>query len=158
MEEILRQVGHTFVQAVPTVVFVAVLVLILERLFFRPITAVLKARQDATEGAQEQARGRLELVEARGKEYDLAWQKARQEVYRQREADRRNVLATREALIRQAREQADSLVREAQSSLAAQAERARAELGTANLALAEEIAGAVLGAGVPASTQGGVSH
>lgn len=158
MEEILRQVGHTFVQAIPTVVFVAVLVLILDRLFFRPITAVLKARQDATEGARERARGRLELAEARGKEYDLAWQKARQEIYRQREADRRNVLASREALIRQAHQDADSLVQEAQSSLAAQAESARAELGTASRSLAEEITGAVLGAEMPATTQGGVSH
>jgi len=156
MEEILRQVGQAFVQAIPTVIFVALLALILERLFFRPVTAILTAREDASEGARERARQRVELAEAKGQEYDAAWQKARQEVYRQREADRRNILAGREAVIRQAREQADSLVQKAQASLAAQADAARAELGIATQSLAEEIANAILGAQTP-GTRGGFS-
>ena len=157
MDETLRQVGHTFVQAIPTVIFVSVLVVILDRLFFRPVAAILKARQDATEGAREYARQKLELAEAHVKEYEAAWQKARLEVYQQREADRRGVLTEREALIRQAREHADSLVQEAQESLAAQTQVARAELGTASRALAEEIARAILGAPEPIAKQGGLS-
>jgi F-type H+-transporting ATPase subunit b len=156
MEDILRQVGQAFVQAIPTVIFVALLVLILDRVFFRPLTAVLKAREDASEGARERARERLTLAEAKGQEYEAAWQKARQEVYRQREADRRIVLTGRETVIRQAREQADFLVEEAQASLNAQAQAARTELGVASRALAEEIADAILGVQAPGAEEGGL--
>lgn len=156
MEEILRQVGQAFVQAIPTVIFVALLVLILERLFFRPLTAVLKAREDATEGARERARERLALAEAKGQEYEAAWQKVRQEFYRERETDRRTVLAGREAVVRQARERADSLIQQAQASLSGQTEAARAELGIARRALAEEIAETILGTSAPSAGEGGL--
>jgi F-type H+-transporting ATPase subunit b len=157
MQEILREVGQAFVQAIPTVIFVGLLVLILQRLFFRPLTGVLEAREDATKGARERARQRAALAEAEGQEYEAAWQKARQEVYRQRDADRRAALAGRETVLQQARARAESLVQEAQVALGSEAQAARAELGLASRTLAEEVAQAVLGGPEPGGREGGFS-
>jgi F-type H+-transporting ATPase subunit b len=144
MTEIFRQLGQLFVQSLPTVLFVFFLLVILDRLFFRPMLAVLKKREDDTRGALERARAQAADSEAKARQYEEAFQAARQEVYRRREADRRDSLAEREKQLGKAREQSDAYLKEALEALAREAESARQELGRASAPLATKITEAVL--------------
>lgn len=155
MGAILSQLGHLFVQSIPTVVFVFLLLVILSRIFFRPLIAVLKQREAMTTGALARAREQTAEAEAKTREYELAFQTARQEVYRQREADRQAGLKEREVTLQKAREQADVLVRDAQLDLTAQVEAAKRELAPSSKSMASEIMEAVLGNGPSADNRGG---
>lgn len=145
MGDTFRQLGHLFLQTVPTVVFVFLLFVILDRIFFRPLTAVLKHREESTLGALARAREQAAAAESKSREYEEAFQAARQEVYRQREAERRASLAEREAALQNARGQAEAMIREAQAQLAGEAARVKVELESACRALAEEISQSLVG-------------
>jgi F-type H+-transporting ATPase subunit b len=152
MGVIFSQLGHLFLQAIPTVILVFLLFVILERIFFRPVMAVLKQREESTVGALARAREQGATAETKTREYEEAFQAARQEVYRQREGDRRANLEQRDAALRGAREQAEVLIRDAQAALAAEVTRAKAELDAASQPLAEEISQSLVG---PDATPGG---
>ena len=85
MGVIFSQLGHLFLQATPTVILVFFLFIVLDRIFFRPITAVMKQREESTVGALARAREQGAAAETKTREYEEAFQAARQEVYRQRE-------------------------------------------------------------------------
>ena len=155
MLEILRQLGQLFVRSIPTVIFVFFLLLVLERLFFRPLLEVLKKREEATRGALVRASEQAAATEAKAREYEEAFQAARQEVYRLRETTRREALADRENQLAQAREKAESYLKEALEALAAEVETARQVLGLASQPLAAEITETVLGGGPSASGREG---
>jgi F-type H+-transporting ATPase subunit b len=155
MGEILSQVGHLFLEATPTIVFVFILLIILDRLFFRPVTEVLKQREEATLGALARAREQAAAAEARAREYEAAFLAARQEIYRQREAERRTSLSERESILKKAREQSEGMLREAQASLWAEVAATKKELDSACRSLAEEIAEAVLTPGTSVGEAGG---
>jgi F-type H+-transporting ATPase subunit b len=155
MSDILRQLGQLFVRSFPTVIFVFFLLLVLERLFFRPLMDILKKREEATKGALEKAREQAVATEAKAREYEEAFQAARQDVYRLREAARRDALAERESQLAKARETAESQLKAALDSLAAEVESARRELGQASQPLATEITDTVLGGGPSAGGQEG---
>ncbi|HMD84946.1 MAG TPA: ATP synthase F0 subunit B [Terriglobia bacterium] len=152
MGVIFDQLGHLFLQAIPTVILVFLLFVILDRIFFRPVMAVLKQREELTVGALARAREQATAAGTKTREYEEAFQAARQEIYRQREADRRTNLEQRDAALRKAREQADVLIREAQATLATEVDRAKAELDAACQPLAEEISESLVG---PETTPGG---
>ena len=152
MGVIFSQLGHLFLQTIPTVILVFLLFVILDRIFFRPLMAVMKQREELTVGALARAREQAAAAETKTREYEEAFQAARQEVYRQREADRRTNLEQRDAALRKAREQAEVLIREAQAALAAEVARAKAELDAACQPLAEEISESLVG---PDATPGG---
>jgi F-type H+-transporting ATPase subunit b len=154
MGEILSQLGHLFVQSTPTVLFVFLLLIILERLLFRPVVQVLKKREEATSGALARARAQAEEVEAQARQYEAAFQAARQEVYREREEARRRNLSERESMLKDSRAQADSKIKEAQANLAAEVAKAKQEMKDACRLLAQEIVGVVLGTGVAVNEAG----
>jgi len=145
MGAIFTQLGHLFLQTIPTVILVFLLFVILDRIFFRPLTAVLKQREESTVGALARAREEATAAEAQAREYEEAFQAARQEVYRQREADRRANLEQRDMALRKGREQAEVLIRDAQAALADEVARAKAELDAACQPLAEEISASLVG-------------
>jgi len=147
MGDIFNQIGQAFVQAIPTIVFVGLLAFILRRLFFGPLGAVLKKRDEQTRGALERARERAGLAESIAAEYEEAWQRARREIYALREKDRRAALELREEIIQEARAQSETKVKEAQASLAEEAKAARAELATTSQSLAAEIVETILAGG-----------
>ncbi len=152
MGVIFDQLGHLFLQAIPTVILVFLLFVILDRIFFRPLTAVLKQREELTVGALARSREQAAAAETKTHEYEEAFQAARQEVYRQREAERHTNLERRDAALRNAREQAEVLIREARVALAAEVAHTQAELDAACQPLAEEISQSLLG---PDSTPDG---
>lgn len=144
MSEILRQLGELFVRSIPTVLIVFFLLIVLDRLFFQPVLDVLSRRDASTRGALEKAREQAAASEARAKEYEEAFQSARQEVYRQREAHRRETLADRERQLSKTRQQAEGILKEALDALARDVETAKQDLGRAAAPLATEITEAVL--------------
>jgi F-type H+-transporting ATPase subunit b len=150
MGDTLSRLGQLFLQSTPTVIFVFLLLIILDRLFFRRLDEVLKAREEATRGALARARQETVTAEAKWQEYEAAFQAARQEVYRQRENDRREGLVERGNSLEKAREQTESWLKDTQEKLSAQVESAKQELSQAGQSLALEIADAVLGEGGPA--------
>lgn len=145
MSEVLSQLARLFAQSVPTVIFVFLLFVILERLFFRPVIAVLKQRGEATVGALGRAREQAAAADAKLREYEGAFQAARQEIYRQREAARRAYLSEGEGVLQKAREQAEAMLREAQASLSAEVAGVRKDLDSTCRVLAEEISATILG-------------
>jgi len=155
MGNIGQELSQAFVQAIPTVIFVALLVFILRRIFFGPVAVVMKARDEQSRGAVAHAKERAAQADARAAEYEAQWLKARQEIYSQREADRREAVAKRDELLKQARARAEATVKAAQTELATQAEQARGELAQSSAALANQIVGVLLPAPAPA---GGVAE
>ena len=152
MGAIFSQLGHLFLQTIPTVILLFLLFVILDRIFFRPLTAVLKQREDSTVGALARAREQATAAETKARQYEEVFQAARQEVYRQREVDRRTTLERRDAALQKARDQAEVLIRDARAALAEEVVRAKAELDAACQPLAEEISQSLVG---PDSTPGG---
>ena len=149
MGQILSQLGHLFVQAIPTVVLVFILMFVLDRLFFRRLMEVLSEREARTSGALERARQDAALAETRSRQYEAAFQAVRQEVYRQREAERKRALAEREEALQKARQEAEAQLAKARADLAGEVEKAKAELHVTCQALAGQIAHSLLGNGSP---------
>ena len=145
MSVIFDQLGHLFLRTIPTVILVFLLFVILDRIFFRPLMAVLKQREKLTVGALARAREQATAAETKTRQYEDAFQAARQEVYRQREADRRASLEERESTLQKARDLAEVLMREAQAQLAQEVASAKAELEAACRPLAQEISERLVG-------------
>jgi F0F1-type ATP synthase membrane subunit b/b' len=145
MGVIFHQLGHLFIQAIPTVILVFLLFVILDRIFFRPLTALLRQREDATVGALARARELASAAETKAREYEEAFQAARQDIYREREAARHHNLEQRDASLHQARQQAEVLIRDAEAALAREVARSKGELDAACRPLAEEISRILLG-------------
>jgi F-type H+-transporting ATPase subunit b len=158
MAETLRQLGHLFVQSIPTVVFVFLLVAILDRLFFQPLTAVLQRREEVTLGALERARELSAAAEAKAKEYEAAFQAARQEVYRLRESDRRTALQHGEEMLKAERARSESALKDAQAALQREAGSVKQELASTTHTLALAVTQAVLGEPTSVRTEGGAKR
>jgi F-type H+-transporting ATPase subunit b len=154
MGETFSQLGHLFLQTIPTVIFVFLLYFILDRIFFRPVTAVLKKREEATVGALARSRELGATAEGKARGYEEAFQAAREEVYRQREAARRASQGERDAVLRQARSRSDDMIQDAQAALAAEVTRVKGELEIACQSLAEEISQTLVGPGTPSGGGG----
>lgn len=157
MEQVFSQLGQLFVQTIPTVILVFVLVLVLERLFFRPLSRVMDRREEATSGALARAREQAAAAEEKARQYEEAFRAARQNVYRERDESRRRALADREAALGAARERAESLLKDAQAALANEVEAAKRELGRGSHTLASEIADVILGDRASNQPQGSVA-
>ena len=145
MGETLSQLAQLFIQAIPTVIFVFVLYVILSRFFFGPLTAVLKKREEETQGAMARAHEQAAAAEEKARQYDAAFQAARQETYRLREAAGRSILEDREATLKGARQQSEALLSKAQASLATEVILRKKELESASQSLGQEIAETILG-------------
>ena len=157
MGSILFQLEQLFIQTIPTVVLVVLLYLLLDRLFFRPLVAVLKKREVATTGALARAQAQIAEAEEKARQYEAAFQAARQEIYRQREHERRAILAEREATLKEARAQSEGLIRSAQASLADEVAQGKSQLQASGQALGEEVADTVLGRAALQGPGGGAS-
>ena len=144
MGDILNQLEQLFLQSIPTVVFVFFLLVILDWLFFRPLTRILRKREEATVGALARAREQSAAAEDKAREYEAAFQAARQEVYRQREAERKTALRERETTLQKAREQSEVWRQGAQATLRKDVEAVKQDLQAACRSLAQEITALVL--------------
>ena len=70
MNDIFRQLGNLFAQSVPTALLILLLLVILDRIFFRPLAKVLRDREAASSGALERAKEHRKSVAAKAAEYE----------------------------------------------------------------------------------------
>src|SRR5579884_1479546 len=145
MGDTLRLLQHDFLSSIPTIVFVILLLIILERLFFRPIAKTLEKR------AEEQ----VSAAEAKSRQYESALAAARQELYNRAQEERQKALAEREKMLKMARERADELVKNAQQALATEVSIAKQQLSSSCQALAEEIIETLLAESAVPTADGG---
>jgi F-type H+-transporting ATPase subunit b len=158
MNQTLWSLEQLYIHSAPTVIFVIVLFIILDRLLFRPIADVMKKREDATAGALERARKQGSDAEAKSRNYQSAIQDARVEIYSARQEGRQKALAERESSLKAARERSDELVQEARASIAVEAATAREELTTSSESLARELMERILGEGPAPTIPGGAQQ
>ena len=140
MGGILSILADLFASTVPTVIFVFVLFVIFNKFLYKPLTAVMKKREEETTGAMARAREQAASAEEKARQYEAAFQAARQEVYRQREAAGRSMLEDREAALDKAREQSEALTSEAQPDWRQKWLRTKKELLATCQSLGQEIA------------------
>jgi F0F1-type ATP synthase membrane subunit b/b' len=105
-----------------TVLYVIILYICLSRLFFGPIQHILKKRHELIDGRLEEARNRMEMVEARTSDYEQALRAARTDAYRRQEMERETALARKAELVSEAKKQADKAVEDGKAGLVAQRE------------------------------------
>ncbi len=155
MGDTLRLLQHDFLSSIPTIVFVILLLIILERLFFRPIAKTMEKRAERTVGALERAKEWVGAAEAKSRQYESALLAARQELYHRSQEERQKALAEREKALKAARERSEELVKNAQQALATEVSVAKQQLSSSCQTLAEEIAEILLAeSAVPTADRG----
>ena len=150
MEATLNALRGILLHAIPTFLIVFVLHFYLKYMFFRPLEKVLRARYEATEGAQKRAAESLQKAADRTAEYEAALRAARAEVYQSQEQLHHRLQEEHAAQIQAAREQADAAVRQAREQLAAEVLQAKVGLAAQSDALANQISDAILNRGAVA--------
>jgi|SRR5712692_8358729 len=140
MQEIVRQLGELFLQAVPTVLIVLAFYLILRSIFFKPLLQVMAERESRTAGAQKAAEAAQAAAAEKVKQYQDALRQARAQVYGEQEAARKRLLDERASVLREARARAAAEVAAGKDRVAKELAVARREVEATAGQLAEEIA------------------
>ena len=144
MQEIVRQLGELFLQAVPTVLIILLFYFILRAIFFKPLLAAMTERDARTVGAQKAAEVAQAAAVEKAKQYQDALKQARTQVYAEQEAARKKVLDERTAVTKEARAAATAQVATAKERIASEVAAARGEFKTTVAQLSAEIARRIL--------------
>ncbi|MGH9358584.1 MAG: ATP synthase F0 subunit B [Terriglobia bacterium] len=152
MSETSKLLHHLFLSSIPTIVFFIILLTILERLFFRPLSRVMKERAGKTAGAIAGAHEQASAAEVRARQYEDVLRAARQEIYNRRQEEKRIAQAERDDAARSARTRAEGMTKAAKAKLAGEVTAAKQQLAGSCRALAEELTNRILSGGAP---QGG---
>jgi F-type H+-transporting ATPase subunit b len=144
MQEIVRQLGELFLQAVPTVLIILLFYFILRAIFFKPLLAVMAERDARTVGAQKAAEAAQAAAVEKAKQYQDALKQARAQVYGEQETERKKLLDERAELIRKARTAAAAVVAAAKERVAGEVDAARREIDATVGQLSAEIARRIL--------------
>jgi F-type H+-transporting ATPase subunit b len=145
MEQTLAAVGALLLKAIPTFLLVLLLYVYLKVVFFAPLGKLLDQRLQATEGARKAATAALALASDKSAAYESGIRNARSEIYKEQEEYRRMARQEQAARVAEARGRADQAVKDAKGKIAAEVAVSRQGLAQESDALAERIAGAVLG-------------
>jgi F-type H+-transporting ATPase subunit b len=144
MQEIVRQLGELFLQAVPTVLIILLFYFILRAIFFRPLLKVMEERDARTVGAQKAAEAAQARAAEKAKQYQDALKQARAQMYAEQEAERKKLLDERTELIKTARTAAAAQVAAAKERVSGEFAAARREIETTVVQLSTEIARRIL--------------
>lgn len=127
------------------VFFVLALSVILDRLVFRPVLGVIKAREDAVRSAKTLAERATDEARRASEEFERKTNDARADVYRQMDDMRRAGLEERAALVAATRKEAEHALAEARAQLDRDVAAAQARLDADADALAADAATQILG-------------
>jgi F-type H+-transporting ATPase subunit b len=144
MQDIVRQLGELFLQAVPTVLIIFLFYIILRAIFFKPLLKVMAEREARTAGARKEAELAQAAAAEKVKQYQDALKQARSKVYAEQESARKKLLDERTALIQEARTAAAAQVASAKERIAGEVTAARREIETTVAQLSAEIARRIL--------------
>ena len=144
MQEIVRQLGELFLQAVPTVLIILLFYFILRALFFKPLLLVMAERDARTVGAQKAAEVAEAAAVEKAKQYQDALKQARAQVYAEQEAERKKLLDERTESIKTARAAAMAQVAAAKERVTSEVAEARRQIDATVGQLSAEIARRIL--------------
>jgi F-type H+-transporting ATPase subunit b len=128
MSELLSQLGHLLLNAVPTGVLLSVVWCGYRLIVHGKLVAVLSERRERTEGAVEKARRDISAAEARTAEYEQRIRDVKLAIYKAQELRRRQQLEARAAELAEARKAAEARVQSAREALQDEAAKAKAGL------------------------------
>ena len=114
-------------------------------LVFKPMVAVLEAREQAIDGAKEEAKRLEQDVKAKQASFDAELHRVRSSASDERERLRAEALELERKLLDTVRKETTELVEEARQRLDVEARAARGELAASRADLAREIASKVIG-------------
>ena len=144
MQDMVRQLGELFLQAVPTVLIILSFYFIMRTIFFKPLLRVMAERAARTLGAEKAAEDSKALAANKVQEYQGALRQARAQVYAEQEAARKKLLDERTASIKEARAKASGQVSAAKERVARELAAARREVAATVAQLSTEIARRIL--------------
>ena len=125
--------------------FVLVLTILLDRLLFRPLQAVMHQRAEATRSARELAERSATEARAAAQEFEQKTAAARAQVDRQMDEMRTTALAERTEILTRTRAEAEAEIAAASAQLQAETEEARRRLAADAEALGGIAAERILG-------------
>jgi F0F1-type ATP synthase membrane subunit b/b' len=144
MQELLRQLGELFLQAIPTVVILFLFYLFMRSVFFKPILHAMDERHRRIEGARAEAETIQSETREKNNAYHNALKRARSEIYAEQESKRKVVLEERTRQVNAARGEAQQRVRGAKEEIARELGAARGAAAQQSDSLAGEIVRGVL--------------
>jgi F-type H+-transporting ATPase subunit b len=144
MDNLLQDLVHLVLTALPTTFLLIVLWIFFKKVLFDPLQDVIAERDAATKGAVESAKQALSLAEAKTAEYEIALRAARGEILRAQDGERQKLRRRQSELVAEARESGARQVETARNAIAAEADAARMSLRAEAERLAGEIMETVL--------------
>lgn len=127
------------------IVIVLLCLVVLDRGVFKPLSRVMRQREEAIRSAQEAAAAAAARAAAATAEFEQRTRAAQAEVYREMDENRRLANDRRVELMAATRREVDTEVAEAGARVKAQAEEARLQLEREADTLADRIVERVLG-------------
>jgi F-type H+-transporting ATPase subunit b len=144
MAQTLQSLAGILLNSIPTVILLIVLHFYLKAVLFRPLDKMLKERHDLTEGARRTADASLAEADRKASEYEAKLRDARTAVYKEQEETRKRWLEEQASQIAEAKTRSETTVKAARAALAGDAAVAKQDLSRGSVALADQIAAAVL--------------
>lgn len=145
MEATLQSLGGLLLKSIPTICLLLIVLIYLRWAFFSPLEKILAQRRDASSGAIKNAEALLAKAEKTAAEIEGRLRQARDEIYQEQEAARRDWTTAQSSQIDEARRQSHELVHQARLQLADDAAAAKRDLSSAADGLADQIAQTFLG-------------
>lgn len=139
---------HSVILVLSQVVLFLVLFVVLKRLWFKPVAAVLHERERRSEGALAEAREMHARAEVLRSQHAKALEEARLEARREVQEMWRAAEAEQQRLLNDAHADAERTLVEARTQIASDVARARQDLEAQVREMAREAAQAVLGRAV----------
>lgn len=130
------------------IVLFLVLVPLLNKILFQPITHILNERERLTTGSSTDARAILHTIDQKLGDYEERIRGARSEGYRVIESRRSAATAERQEKITAARADAETKIAAARAEIGSEADAARARLETDAREIATRISSTILGRAV----------
>jgi len=126
------------------VLMVWALYFVLKKSFFDPINQILTTREAASQGALEEARAQMTVVEKKSAAYAEALKLARLESYRQQEVFRSEAVQQRSQIVVQSRQGSEQLLGSARSEIQTQVASAKKSLESEVAGIADGIVKGIL--------------
>ena len=117
---------------------------VLKKSFFDPINQILTTREAGSQGALEEARDQMAVVEKKSAAYAEALKEARLESYRQQEAFRAEAVQQRSQIVAQGRQGSEQLIGSARSEIQSQVASAKKSLESEVTGIADGIVKGIL--------------
>lgn len=125
-------------------IFIVVFI-VLRALVFKPVLAVLEARETATDGAKDEARDLTAEAQRKFADFEAEMTRAKVEMAGERDKLRKDGGALERELLAKARHDADGILDDAAKTIATESAKVRSDLKTTVPALAADIAEKLLG-------------